>query len=400
MEEEIFELKDLKTVFIGRGNQHQVNRIKTMVCKAINNQEAFIDLITKDVYPLNNFSVEQTGKIVAYYPEPILTRINDKIFADKILKKGFVTLEDAIYIYNDINEISILPEKEIPSNATLLNQKKYLKEPALFKEQELESLMISLALNKKIVLITGPSNIGKTALVDELAYLIQQNKVPEFLQKKLIIEINIANLKNPKKELREVLLYAKRNKAILFVDGILEISPDNQSFIDVLINECIRQDLKLVISTSNSNYNNSLQNKSIKNKFDIIYVKELNNEQLKEIAKREFNHQRSIRNITLQQIETSLDEIIIVLLECTKSNTNTMNLHTDDFNPGFLLSLIDKSFAIAQVKSDKHLSINHIIKAIESDKRIDSTKSQKALETLTPLKKERPKTFTKLFKKS
>lgn len=54
-----------------------------------------------------------------------------------------------------------------------------------------------------------------------------------------------------------------------------------------------------------------------------------------------------------------------------------MNLFTFDYNPGFILSIIDKSFAIAQVKSYKTLSINHIIKTIIDDKRIDSIKSKR-----------------------
>ena len=400
MEEEIFELKDLKTVFIGRCEPKEVKRINTAVCKTIDRGESFVDLITGDVYPLNHFSELYFGKLVAFFPEPLLTRVKNGNFANQILKKGFITREDAIYIYNCVNNITVSNQEEtLPNNTTLLNQKNYPKEPALFREKELESLMISLALNKKIALITGPSNIGKTSLVDELAYLIQQRKAPEFLQDKKIIELNIANFKNPKKELKEVLSYIKRNKAILFVDGILELSSDNQSFIDILINECERQELKLIISTNDSNYNNSLQNKALKNRFDIINIKELTDAQITEIAKKEFNHQKATRNISLQEIETNLDEIITVLLECTKPNTNTMNLYTYDYNPGFILSIIDKSFAIAQVKSPKTLSINHIIKAIIDDKRINSNKSKKASEILTELKPKQAKPFLKVFKK-
>lgn len=99
--------------------------------------------------------------------------------------------------------------------------------------------------------------------------------------------------------------YIKRNKAILFVDRILEISPDNQSFIDILINECERQELKLIISTNDSNYNNSLQNKALKNRFDIINIKEITNEQITEIAKKnltikeqqEISHYKKLKQI-------------------------------------------------------------------------------------------------------
>ena len=50
--------------------------------------------------------------------------------------------------------------------------------------------MITLAQDKKRPLIVGESGVGKTAIVDELAYRIKIGQVPSFLQGKVILEIS------------------------------------------------------------------------------------------------------------------------------------------------------------------------------------------------------------------
>ena len=76
----------------------------------------------------------------------------------------------------------------------ILNYKDYAFQPTIGREEELKNLMITLAEDKKSPLIVGNPGVGKTAIVDELAYRIKRGQVPIFLQNKIILEVNLTDL--------------------------------------------------------------------------------------------------------------------------------------------------------------------------------------------------------------
>ena len=78
---------------------------------------------------------------------------------------------------------------EFEKYGKILNNKNYIVAPTIGREKELKNLMITLAQDKKRPLIVGESGVGKTSIVDELAYRIRTGQVPGFLQGKIIVEI-------------------------------------------------------------------------------------------------------------------------------------------------------------------------------------------------------------------
>ena len=55
---------------------------------------------------------------------------------------------------------------------------------------ELKNLIVALALNKKNPIIVGESGVGKTSLVDELAYRIILGDIPGFLNNRIIFDLD------------------------------------------------------------------------------------------------------------------------------------------------------------------------------------------------------------------
>jgi len=397
--EERFELDNLRVARIGKGDEKTVKSTELIICRALDNEENFKDILTNTIYPLNRFTSNQIGKMVAFFPYPLTSEIEDTNLKSKILDQGYITKREAIKIYNILNE-NETKENDLEF-CNILNEKIYLEEPAIFREQELEELIISLALNKKIALLTGPSGIGKTAIIDELAYLSQKKQLPEFLQDKKIVELKMAYLTKPKKEIKPILEYIKNNKAILVIDGISEINSNNESFIDIIISEAERENIKVIITTTNTKYNNISIDNAISNKFDLIEVKELEEEEIRTIAQSHFEYLRYSKDISLLEIENNLEEILNILITITTpddNNNNKVNINSYS-NPGFILSLIDNSFAIAQAKKESTLTLDHILKAIQRDKRINSNQlenAKKVFETFETTS-EKPKRFFKGF---
>lgn len=109
-----------------------------------------------------------------------------------------------------------------------LTKKIYVTNPAIARDEEIKRLIMVLLTPEKSGLLVGKPGIGKTAIVEGLAYLIQQGQVPNVLQGYRIIKINSTSLLgtiniNGKEELSiEVFVneLKKMSKVIVFIDEV------------------------------------------------------------------------------------------------------------------------------------------------------------------------------------
>ena len=75
-----------------------------------------------------------------------------------------------------------------------LTAKKFITNPAIARDDEIKKMMIVLMTPEKSALLIGKPGIGKTAIVEGLSYLIQQNKVPDALKGYRILKFNSTSL--------------------------------------------------------------------------------------------------------------------------------------------------------------------------------------------------------------
>lgn len=109
-----------------------------------------------------------------------------------------------------------------------LNKKTYVTNPAIAREEEIKRLIMVLLTPEKSGLLVGKPGIGKTAIVEGLAYLIQKGEVPNALLGYRIIKINSTSLLGTVNvDGKEVLAIEalvselkKMNKVIIFIDEI------------------------------------------------------------------------------------------------------------------------------------------------------------------------------------
>ena len=84
----------------------------------------------------------------------------------------------------------------IDSIGEILTDKVYITNPAIARDAEIKKLMIVLLTPDKSGLLVGKPGIGKTAIVEGLAYCIQNGDVPEALKGYKIVKINSSSLMN------------------------------------------------------------------------------------------------------------------------------------------------------------------------------------------------------------
>ena len=109
-----------------------------------------------------------------------------------------------------------------------LTKKNYITNPAIARDEEIKRAIIILLTPEKSALLVGKPGIGKTAIVEGISYLIQNNKVPTALKGYRIVRLNSTSLLGTMTiEGREVLVANQLvqelktvDKTILFIDEI------------------------------------------------------------------------------------------------------------------------------------------------------------------------------------
>mgnify|MGYP004571455593 FL=1 len=147
-----------------------------------------------------------------------------------------------------------------------LTRKTYVTNPAIAREEEIKKLIMVLLTPEKSGLLIGKAGIGKTAIVEGLAYLIQRNEVPDALKGYRIIKINSTSLLGKMdidgkeemiiqilvKELKET------EKTILFIDEIHTLIGGKQDgpmdLANILKPALDRGDIKAIGATTTQEY--------------------------------------------------------------------------------------------------------------------------------------------------
>jgi ATP-dependent Clp protease ATP-binding subunit ClpB len=129
-------------------------------------------------------------------------------------------------------------EKEIVESFTEnLNQKEKVNQLAVIgREKETKQLIYILSrMIKNNPLLIGSPGVGKTAIVEGLVQKIKQNQVPNYLQGKIVYQLDMMSLRAGTKfqgeletRLKIILNYMARpeNNALLFIDEIHMIVGD------------------------------------------------------------------------------------------------------------------------------------------------------------------------------
>lgn len=159
------------------------------------------------------------------------------------------------------------------------------------RDNELRQMMEILGRRSKPnVMVTGDSGVGKTALVEGLAYNIVNGNVPSFLENTDIWELDCGALiagATYKGEIEERLKkliseLRKKEKVILFIDEIhilLDAKQGNGGAVNILKPELAKGDLTIIGATTLDEYRKVIEKDSALNRrFELLTLSEPNND--------------------------------------------------------------------------------------------------------------------------
>ena len=104
-------------------------------------------------------------------------------------------------------------------------KKEYITNPAIGRDREIKELILILLTPEKSGILTGKPGIGKTSIVEGLAYRIQRGEVPDALKGYTIINIKtpslLGSMPNGESRIQTLIDELKTmEKVILFIDEI------------------------------------------------------------------------------------------------------------------------------------------------------------------------------------
>lgn len=164
------------------------------------------------------------------------------------------------------------------------NKNNYITNPAIGRDEQIKQMILILLTPDKSAILTGKPGVGKTAIVEGLAYRIQRNLVPDILKGYQVIKINTAALLGTdpvtgESKVQTLIDELKdKTKLILFIDEIhtlMGTKGEALDFANMFKPALDRGDIKVIGATTTEEYERYiLRDKAFVRRFQKVEVQE------------------------------------------------------------------------------------------------------------------------------
>ena len=262
-----------------------------------------------------------------------------------------------------------------------LTKKTYITNPAIARDSEIKKMMIVLLTPEKSALLVGHAGIGKTAIVEGLAYLIQSNEVPNALRGYKIFKINSTSLLG-KMEVdgREEMIVSllvdelkSMEKTILFIDEVHTLIGGSQDgpmdLANILKPALDRGDVKAIGATTTQEYNTYvIKDRAFLRRFDKIEVVEPDIDTTVKILCGSLPKIEKQTGVKFKYNDYITEKLIRAIVEATSEFKRVYGLAA--MYPDVSLSVLTQAFSNALYLNKKEVDILDVYNAIKNSKRI------------------------------
>ncbi len=265
--------------------------------------------------------------------------------------------------------------------------KDYITNPAIGREKEIKELSLILLTPEKSAVLVGKPGIGKTSIVEGLAYQIQRNNVPDLLKEYRIISIKttslIGTLPNGETRLQTLIDELKNlDHIILFMDEIhMLISATNEYGLDFanMFKESLgRGSIKMIGATTSDEYEKYiLSDKAFVRRFQKVDILEPNRQQTIQILMGSLPKIEKNTSARLKYNSYIQTEIMTFLVDITTEYKRVYGIGSR--YPDICLTLLAQAFSQAIFHNRKEVTIFDVRNAIENSKNIYPDVIQKEL---------------------
>ena len=262
-----------------------------------------------------------------------------------------------------------------------LTAKTYVTDPSIARDDELRKLMMVLLTPEKSGLLVGKAGVGKTSIVEGLAYRILNNAVPFVLQGYRVIKINSSSLLgrisyNGRDEMVITLLVEELKnvtKTILFIDEIHTLigtdSGTSMDLANILKPAIDRGAIKLIGATTDIEYNTYvIRDRAFLRRFERIDVMEPSEATTVEILFRSLPKIEKSTGIKFRYNEYVTKMLLESIVSATSEYKRVYGLGA--MYPDIAFSVLTAAFSQALFQNRQFVTTLDVYNAIKSSKRI------------------------------
>jgi ATP-dependent Clp protease ATP-binding subunit ClpB len=260
-----------------------------------------------------------------------------------------------------------------------LNERNYITDPAIGRDNEIKQCILILLTPEKSALLVGKPGIGKTAIVEGLAYRIKNNMVPDALKGWTIIKINIMSLLGSVEaegqiESRIDMMVqelSKRSKTIIFMDEthLLVNKQGGMDFANMLKAGLDRGTIKMIGATTTEEYEQYiLRDRAFLRRFQKVDVQESDKETTVKILMGTIPKLEKQIGVNINYPPYVIQKIMVFIVEMTDEYKRVYE--TASRYPDICLTIVSNAFTYALYDNDHVVKLKHFYKAILNSKSI------------------------------
>ena len=258
-----------------------------------------------------------------------------------------------------------------------LTEVKYIVNPAIARDKELKELVMVLLTPEKSAVLVGKPGIGKTAIVEGLAYRIQLNDVPNALMGYQLYRINPPSLLGDYDgENRVVSLVNElktKEKIIIFIDEIHTLIGNNaEGALDLanMFKEGLsRGTIKLIGATTDYEYERYiLRDKAFVRRFEKIEIEEPTQEMCVQILMRTVPKIETQTGVKLPYSDFIKEKIMAFIVDMTSEYKRVYEISSR--YPDIALTILRQAFSQALYENRTTIGMKNIYDAINSTKAV------------------------------
>ena len=269
--------------------------------------------------------------------------------------------------------------------------KEYITDPAIGRDKEIKELILILLTPEKSALLVGKAGIGKTAIVEGLAYRIKNNMVPNALfgydlykinTTSLIGEYNIDNQAESRVDLL-VKELEKREKTIVFIDEThLLVKSESQAgmdFANIFKAGLDRGTIKMIGATTTEEYEHFiLKDRAFLRRFQKVEVLEADRDTTIKILMGTIPKYEKQMNLKIPYTDFIKEKLMAFLVDMTDEYKRVYEISSR--YPDICLTILSNAFTYALFENQKEVRIKHFYYAIRDARNIYEDSKKKDIE--------------------
>ena len=261
---------------------------------------------------------------------------------------------------------------------TYVTNEEYITDPAIGRDEQIKQLILVLLTPEKSAILIGKPGIGKTAIVEGLAYRIQKNNVPDALMGYQIINIKTASLlgtmPNGETKVQKMIDELKtKDKLILFIDEIHMLIGSTESssldFANIFKEGLGRGSIKVIGATTTEEYERYiLRDKAFTRRFQKIDVPEPTRDETIKIMMGTLPKFEKQTGRKMKYTRFIQERIMTFIVDITSEYKRIFALGSR--YPDVCLTLLKQAFSYTVYDNRPYMDIFDVRKAIENSKNI------------------------------